>query len=178
LFDHAIVGTTQFVAVSSSIDNEGKNHTTLKPAICYFCSEPITKFEGRDTDSLLIHSIDLNHSNIAPENKVPSHYGCHSSFHHGGEKNYFFGRDQSGNKNPMYGRDRSGNKNPMFGADRSGDKNPMFGKHQTEESKRKNRDSHKKIWVNKTPEERTEHGRKTQEGMRKVKERRELEKSN
>ncbi|GAG62643.1 unnamed protein product [marine sediment metagenome] len=34
-----------------------------------------------DKDSLLIHSLDGNHENWKPENKVAMHFGCHTIFH-------------------------------------------------------------------------------------------------
>ena len=45
-----------------------------------------------------------------------------------------------GEKNPMYGR--TGARNPAYGKDHSGTFNGMYGKHQTEESKEKNRQAH------------------------------------
>ena len=66
------LGETQYVVVTSFEDDEGKTHVVLKPAICFYCGEKIIKFEGHDSDSILIHSIDLNHENIAPENPTIS----------------------------------------------------------------------------------------------------------
>lgn len=53
-----------------------------KPLICYFCDKPIIKLGSRNKDSLIIHSLDGNHHNWNPTNKVPTHWGCHST-HHG-----------------------------------------------------------------------------------------------
>jgi len=54
---------------------------------CYFCREEVTDIEGRTDESLVIHSLDGDHENWAPENKVPAHNNCHCSFHNAGEKN-------------------------------------------------------------------------------------------
>jgi len=50
------------------------------PQICYFCGGEITK-RGRDGGSLLIHSLDGNHNNWDPENKVSTHKKCHAEHH-------------------------------------------------------------------------------------------------
>jgi len=55
---------------------------------------------------------------------------------HRGEKNPMYGK--RGKDTPMFGR--RGKDTPMFG--RRGEKNPMFGKHHSEESKKKNSESH------------------------------------
>lgn len=52
---------------------------------CHFCGEEVTKFKGRDRDSLAIHSLDGDHENWDPQNKVPTHRGCHSRYHSTGE---------------------------------------------------------------------------------------------
>ena len=49
--------------------------------LCYFCGKSITKIRGKDPDSLAIHSVDGNHNNFTPSNKVPSHFSCHSRYH-------------------------------------------------------------------------------------------------
>ena len=54
--------------------------------LCYFCGEEITKFRGRDPDSLALHSLDGDHDNWAPENKIFCHYGCHNRYHATGGK--------------------------------------------------------------------------------------------
>jgi len=118
--------------------------TITMPQLCYFYKENIYKKYGLESDSLLFHSLDGIHDNWAPENKTPTHHGCHTKFHCSGEKSYWFGKDRS--------------------------KTGMYGKRHTEESNRKNRDSCKKYWASLTPEQLTEHGRKTQEGRRKAKE--------
>lgn len=53
---------------------------------CHFCGEEVSKLNGRDKDSLAIHSLDGDHENWHPDNKVPSHRGCHSRHHSTGEK--------------------------------------------------------------------------------------------
>jgi hypothetical protein len=58
-----------------------------KPLRCYWCGEEITKLTGLDSDSLFIHSLDGNHENWNPENKVPCHHKCHSTYHISGDKN-------------------------------------------------------------------------------------------
>ena len=57
------------------------------PVVCYFCGREVTDIEGRTDESLVIHSLDGNHENWNPENKVPAHNNCHCSFHNAGEKN-------------------------------------------------------------------------------------------
>lgn len=42
---------------------------------------------GKESDSLLFHSLDGNHGNWEPSNKVPAHYGCHTGSHSKGDKN-------------------------------------------------------------------------------------------
>lgn len=70
--------------------------------ICYFCSEPITELNGMDSKSLLIHSLDGNNSNWDPANKVPSHHGCHTTFHHRGKVISEEAKDRfRGDGNPM-----------------------------------------------------------------------------
>jgi len=51
------------------------------PQICYFCGEEITRKYGTRTESLVFHSLDGNHNNWDPENKVPAHHGHHISYH-------------------------------------------------------------------------------------------------
>jgi len=94
------LGNTKYVVITSFKDDEDKNHVVLKPAICFYCGEPITAKKGesvakkgdlRGKKSLLIHSLDGNHDNMISENKVSSHKGCHTRFHKSGERNYWFG---------------------------------------------------------------------------------------
>ena len=54
---------------------------------CYFCGEEVTKIVGSERDSLNIHSLDGDHENWSPENKVPTHQGCHSRHSNTGELN-------------------------------------------------------------------------------------------
>lgn len=131
---------------------------------CHFCGESIIKMSGKDSDSLLIHSLDGNHNNWDPKNKVPVHRGCHSRFH------------ISGNKNPMERPEArkklslatTGENNHWFGTG-----GPMKGKHHTAEAKDKNKKLSQQMWDNMTPEQRAEHGKKISEGIRKARERRE-----
>lgn len=52
-----------------------------KPILCHFCSKQIIKLDGVSSDSLIIHSLDGNHENWEPPNKVPCHQTCHISYH-------------------------------------------------------------------------------------------------
>lgn len=54
--------------------------TVFLPQNCHFCGEEITKF-GRGGRSLLFHSLDYNHDNWVPENKIPTHRECHARYH-------------------------------------------------------------------------------------------------
>jgi len=51
------------------------------PYYCYFCGKKITKLKGMDKYSLVVHSLDGNHNNWNPENKVPAHNICHLEYH-------------------------------------------------------------------------------------------------
>lgn len=53
---------------------------------CYFCGDEVTKLKGQNHNSLSIHSLDGNHENWNPINKVPAHIACHTSFHNLGER--------------------------------------------------------------------------------------------
>ena len=64
---------------------------------CYFCGEPILKLEGLRRGALHIHSLDEKHENWNPENKVPAHGGCHTSYHHLGEKSPNWKGDEASN---------------------------------------------------------------------------------
>lgn len=44
--------------------------------LCHFCGDQITKLNGHDSDSLLMH-----HITYIPELKVPSHRGCSVRYH-------------------------------------------------------------------------------------------------
>ena len=127
---------------------------------CFFCGEPIVKMNGWNSDSLLIHSLDGNHDNWAPENKVNTHFGCHQSFHCSGEKNPFFGVRSFGDKNPFFGKKHTEKakeemRQARLGKEpwnkgktgvysektlkkmslvKSGDKHPFFGKHHKPET--------------------------------------------
>lgn len=54
---------------------------------CHFCGEEIQGMLGRAPESLIIHSLDGDHDNWDPENKVPTHRGCHASYHMFGDNN-------------------------------------------------------------------------------------------
>lgn len=77
---------------------------------CYFCYEPITKMNGHDADSLIVHHINGDPYDDREENLAVTHKGCHQSNHISGEDN------------------------PMYGSHRSGESNPFFGEHHTEET--------------------------------------------
>ena len=51
------------------------------PLLCHFCGEEITRLENLFSDSLVIHSLDGDHENWDPANKVPAHHGCHVTYH-------------------------------------------------------------------------------------------------
>ncbi len=71
----------EFIAVFRERSPDGLLH-------CYFCDGEVSKLKGQDSDSLNIHSLDGNHDNWDPANKVPTHYWCHLSHHKSGEKNH------------------------------------------------------------------------------------------
>lgn len=52
-----------------------------KPILCYFCGKEVTILDGNYADSINIHSLDGNHDNWEPANKVPAHHACHSKYH-------------------------------------------------------------------------------------------------
>jgi len=58
-----------------------------KPVLCYFCGDEIVKLFGFGSDALHLHSLDGNHENWNPENKVPTHHRCHTKHHISGDKN-------------------------------------------------------------------------------------------
>jgi len=52
------------------------------PQICHFCGKEITKkYYDKSSESLVFHSLDGNHDNWDPSNKVPAHHGCHVGWH-------------------------------------------------------------------------------------------------
>ena len=55
---------------------------------CHFCGEEVVKLDGKTGDAIHIHSIDGNHENWDPANKVPTHCACHISYHNLGEKSH------------------------------------------------------------------------------------------
>jgi len=147
----------------------GLGITITIPQICHFCKKNIHKKYGLESDSLLFHSLDGNHDNWAPSNKVPSHRGCHNSFHSSGEKCNWFGEDHSGKNNPRFGKHHTEESKERNRLAHLGEKNQRFGKHHTEETKKRMRASQKKFWTNLTPEQKAEHGRKVWGGRRKAK---------
>lgn len=52
------------------------------PVLCYFCGKEISILNGRKSDSLHIHSLDGDHENWNPLNKVAVHSRCHNKHHH------------------------------------------------------------------------------------------------
>lgn len=73
------------------------NITITMPQTCHFCGEEIVKKYGRESESLCFHSLDGNHDNWDPANKVPAHIKCHTSFHKKGEPHPWM----KGNKHHM-----------------------------------------------------------------------------
>ena len=161
---------------------------------CYFCGEPIIKMRGRDSDSIVIHSLDGNHDNWDKENKVPAHNGCHMRFHNIGKVISVETRNkirlgQTGEKNHNFGK--RGKETSFFGKHHTEETKEKLrlanlGKHMSEESKEKMRlrklgkllsKKHKrkignsciKYWTTVTPEERKERGRQMSEGRRRRK---------
>ncbi len=51
------------------------------PILCVFCGKEITELKGQGSKSLALHSLDGNHDNWDPANKVPVHIACHTGFH-------------------------------------------------------------------------------------------------
>lgn len=66
--------------------------TVFLPQLCHFCGEEITELYGRERDSLCFHSLDEDHDNWNPTNKVPAHKRCHDSYHSTGERNAMYGK--------------------------------------------------------------------------------------
>lgn len=64
-----------------------------KPLRCYFCKENIIKLFGEFSgDHLVFHSVDGDHNNWEPINKVPAHSSCHISYHRNNyQENFEFG---------------------------------------------------------------------------------------
>ena len=52
---------------------------------CCFCGEEIMKLSGKDSDSLAIHSVNGDHNDWTPENKVAAHISCHGRYHNIGK---------------------------------------------------------------------------------------------
>ena len=64
------------------LTNEVKSRS---PCLCHFCGGQITELEGRESGSFILHSLDGNHKNWTPENKVPAHRDCHIIYHQTGK---------------------------------------------------------------------------------------------
>lgn len=79
------------------------NCTIFLPQICYFCDEEIIKMRGRDSNSLVFHSLDGNHNNWESVNKKPCHRSCHGEYHSAGERNAMYGVHKYGEDAPNYG---------------------------------------------------------------------------
>lgn len=90
--------------------------------LCYFCKKIVIK-NGLESISLLIHSLDGNHDNWDPNNKVPTHKGCHQSYHISGKPKTLKHKQKLRELN-------------------MGEKNPRFGKTVTNESRIKMSKSH------------------------------------
>ncbi len=58
---------------------------------CHFCGETVTTLEGRESQSLVIYSLDGNHENWDYPNKVPAHRGCHMT----GERHHNWKGDEA-----------------------------------------------------------------------------------
>lgn len=53
------------------------------PFECEFCNEPILVMSGPlCSERLIIHHLDGDHSNDAPDNLVAAHHGCHVRHHY------------------------------------------------------------------------------------------------
>lgn len=82
------------------------------PLICHFCGEKVSKLNGLESDSLVFHSLDENHDNWDPENKTPSHRGCHVRYHNSGrivtlETRMKLRKAQLGEKHPRWQGDEA-----------------------------------------------------------------------
>ena len=53
----------------------------LEPIICFFCQEEITRFDGKGSDSHILHHKDGNPQNWRISNLANSHKKCHQSNH-------------------------------------------------------------------------------------------------
>lgn len=94
--------------------------TITMPQKCYFeCGEEITKKYGnKDSKSLVFHSLDGDHDNWDPTNKVPAHKDCHNKYHSTGrrcseETRQKIREAKLGVKNPGQSQRMMGDNNPM-----------------------------------------------------------------
>jgi hypothetical protein len=55
----------------------------LFPHACYFCGQPVGSPNGRKIDrwTAVVHHLDEDRTNSAPDNLVAAHWGCHSTHH-------------------------------------------------------------------------------------------------
>jgi len=51
-----------------------------EPLVCYYCAQEIDQ-AGIHSESVVFHSLDGNHENWDPANKVPVHRKCHPRAH-------------------------------------------------------------------------------------------------
>ena len=56
------------------------------PYPCFFCAQAVEVWNARTKDGGVIHHVDGDHWNDAPENLVAAHHGCHMSHHRSGRK--------------------------------------------------------------------------------------------
>ncbi len=66
--------TEELIEVYRKRSSDGKIY-------CYFCGDEVTILNGKIKKSLVNHSLDRNHNNWNPNNKVPAHLQCHSTYH-------------------------------------------------------------------------------------------------
>jgi len=121
------------------------NITVSLPQICYFCKGDITTF-GMKSESLCFHSLDGNHNNWDPENKIPAHKNCHLRYHNEGDKN---ASKRSEVREKMSGawtperKKAQGRRTTEMNKNCVGKKHHFFGKHLSEKHKRKISESNK-----------------------------------
>jgi hypothetical protein len=57
------------------------DHAGPGPWPCYFCGEPVEPDAAEPRRRLVVHHLDHDRSNGAPDNLTASHRGCHQSHH-------------------------------------------------------------------------------------------------
>lgn len=94
-----VLGDLEYGMLYQHTDRSGVMFRMFRPSpfICYFCGEPITVVRGLSSDAKVVHSLDGNHDNWDPDNKVLAHNGCHHTFHCKGIAR----PDMMDDKNPM-----------------------------------------------------------------------------